>query len=188
MDIKLFSLDEIINLLYILNEKMEENNIDKEELYAFGSFVCLSYGYKEKDEDIDVYTKNDIYEIRRLAYDSGNQYDSLGWFSNLNSLSDRGRSPKLQEYLKINNSFIKYLSLSKLDIYIQSPNCLLYTKLGAFRHKDIEDIKIILEKNNLHIKEDILNFIKDYFNINFKPKDEIINNIDKILENKEEKK
>ena len=181
MTIQLFTLKELINLIYILNTKMEENNIDKEELYAFGSFACLSYNYKEKDEDIDVYTKNDIYEIRRLAYDIGLQYNSLGWFSNLNSLADRGLSPKLEEYLNINGAFIKYLSLSKLDIYIQSPNCLLYTKLCAFRNKDLEDIISILKSNNLYIKEDILNFINDYLSINFKPKEEIIKNIEGIL-------
>lgn len=185
VEIKKRTLDELLELLYILNRKMEDYDLDREELYVIGGFVCLNYGYKEMSEDIDNYTKHDIYDIRRLAYDIGNQYDAYGWFSNLNSFSDRGRSPSINEYLKIDNSFIEYLSLSKLVIYIQSPACLLYTKLCTFRDKDISDIKNILEKNNLHTKEDILNFINDYFNINFKSKDEIINNIDNIL--KEEK-
>jgi len=184
-NIKKHTLKQLITLLYILNAKIEEINLEKIELYVVGGFVCMIYGYKNLTDDIDVYTKTDIYEIRRLAYDIGNQYDAYGWFSNLNSFSDRGRSPSINEYLKIDNSFIEYLSLSKLVIYIQSPACLLYTKLCTLRDKDISDIKNILKKNNLHTKEEILNFINDYFNINFKPKDEIINNIDNVL--KEEK-
>ena len=181
VEIKKRTLDELLDLLYILNRKMEEYDLDREELYVVGGFVCLNYKYKILSEDVDSYTKHDIHNIRRLAYDIGNQYDAFGWFSNLNSFSDRGRAPNIEEYFKIDDSFIEYLSLSKLVIYIQSPACLLYTKLCTFRKKDIKDIKAILEKNNLHTKEDTLNFINDYFSINFKSKDEIINNIDKVL-------
>ena len=161
---------------------MEKHDLDHEELYAVGGFVCMKYQYKDLTKNFDNYAKHDIYNIRRLAYDIGNQYDAYDWFSNLNSFSNRGTSPPIQDYLKIENSFIEYLSLSKLRVYIQSPNCLLYTKICTLRDKDIKDIKSILNANNLTSKEEILDFIKDYLDINFKSKEKIINNINKILE------
>jgi len=177
------TLEELTELIYILNNEMEKYDLEKEELYVIGGFACVKHGYKNLSEDIDNFTKSTFPpQINQLAREIGYKYISYPlWFSNLNSFTERGKWPSINEYLKIEGSFEEYLTLSKLKIYIQSPPCLLYTKLCSDRPKDFLDAKKIMDFHNLNTIEKVLNFINNYLDINFKTKEEIINNIQKIL-------
>lgn len=179
MDISYKTLDELTQLLYKLNDKMIEYNLDHEVVYIIGGFVCLVNNDKSMSQDIDYYCKNN--SIGQIAYEIGEKYDAFGWFSNLDSLSRHGYLPSLDELLSINNSFIEYMALSKLTIYIQTDKCLLLTKLISCRDKDINDIKNVIKRLNIQNNEQLLSYINEYLSLDSINKQCIIENINKIF-------
>lgn len=175
------NLEELTDLVYKLNEAMLSKNMDHEELYVVGGYVCLVNADKDETTDIDFFSKNDIYDVRRLAFDIGCQYDAAGWLSDLYSLVRYGYCSSLDELLSIDNSFYEYLSLSKLTLYVQTDKCILYTKLNSGRDKDILDIKSILTRLKLNTKEQILEYIKEYLSLSSAKLDLIDSTISKCL-------
>lgn len=179
MDISYKTLEELTQLLYKLNDKMIEYNLDHENVYVIGGFVCLVHNDKSMSQDINYYCKNK--SIGQIAYEIGEKYDTFGWFSNLDSLARNGYLSSLDDLLSINESFIEYMMLSKLTIYIQTDKCLLLTKLISCRNKDITDIKNIIKRLNIQNNEQLLSYINEYLSLDSINKPQIIENINKII-------
>ena len=156
------TLDEILDLVYKLNMELNKLNLEKCELYVMGGFVSLVCNYRELTTDLNYYTKNSDSNIGEIAYDIGAKVGIYGWFSSLSKLSRVCNFPLLKDLLSIDVSFVKYLELSHITIYICSDQCLLYSKLLSNRQKDHTDIRIIIEKYNLNTESKIFDFIKDY--------------------------
>lgn len=156
------TLDEILNLVYKLNIELNKLNSEKCELYVMGGFVSLVCNYRDLTTDLDYYIKNSDNDISTIAYDIGAKIGIYGWFSSLNKLSKVCNFPLLKDLLSINGSFVKYLELSNITIYICSDQCLLYSKLLSNRHKDHADIRAIIGKYNLNTERKVFGFIKDY--------------------------
>lgn len=156
------TLDEILDLVYKLNLELNKLNLEKCELYVMGGFVSLVYNYRELTTDLDYYIKNNDNNIGTIAYDIGTKVGIYGWFSSLHKLSRVCNFPLLKDLLSINGSFVKYLELSNITIYICSDQCLLYSKLLSNREKDYTDIRKIIEKYNLNSESKVFEFIKDY--------------------------
>lgn len=156
------TLDEILDLVYKLNIELNKLNLEKCELYVMGGFVSLVCNYRDLTTDLDYYTKNNDNNIGTIAYEIGAKVGIYGWFSSLHKLSKVCNFPLLKDLLSIDGSFVKYLELSNITIYICSDQCLLYSKLLSNRHKDHTDIRSIIGKYNLNTESKIFEFIKDY--------------------------
>lgn len=156
------TLYEILDLVYKLNLELNKLNSEKCELYVMGGFVSLVCNYRELTTDLDYYTKNSNNDIGTIAYDIGAKVGIYGWFSSLSKLSRVCNFPLLEDLLSIGGSFVKYLELSNITIYICSDQCLLYSKLLSNRDKDHVDIRKIIEKYNLNTESRVFEFIKDY--------------------------
>lgn len=175
------TLEQLTDLLYKLNDQMSKHDLNHETLYIIGGYVCLTNKDKYFTSDIDFFCKNEAYSMRRLAYDIGEQYNCIGWLSDLYSLAKNGYTISLDDYLSVKDSFHEYISLSKLTIYIQTDKCLLCTKLNSGREKDIDDAKNIINRLNLSSKEQIIDFISEYIELPSVKKDSIYDFIDICL-------
>lgn len=157
--------EDLLNLLYQLNDKMLEYDLPRETLYIVGGYVCLINKDKQATCDIDYYCKHEIINVKQLAYDIGLQNNAIGWLSDLYSLSKRGYCASLDDLLSIENSFYEYMSLSKLNLFVQSDKCILFTKLNAGRDKDILDVSAIIKRLNITSKEQLNNYIHEYISL-----------------------
>ena len=156
------TLDEILDLVYKLNIELNKLNLEKCKLYVMGGFVSLVCNCRDLITDLDYYIKNSNSDIGTIAYDIGAKVGIYGWFSSLSKLSRVCNFPLLKDLLSIDDSFVKYLELNHITIYICSDQCLLYSKLLSSRDKDRVDIRKIIEKYNLNSESKVFEFIKDY--------------------------
>ncbi len=161
-EFNMLNKEQLLDLVYKLNSKMVEYDLHHETLYIVGGYVCLLNNDKQATCDIDYYCKNDITNIKQLAYDIGIQNNALGWLSDMYSLAKHGYCASLDDLLSIDDSFYEYMTLSKLTLYVQTDKCILFTKLNAGRDKDIQDIKSILSRLNITTNTQLHNIIKEY--------------------------
>ncbi len=148
--------ERIRELFGLLNQRLAAEDVVGEVYLVGGAVMCLAYAARPSTSDVDaVFVPKET--VRRLARsvaaDAG--------------VEDEWLNDAAKAYLSERGSFVPYLELDHLKVYVPVPEYLLAMKVVALRlgpeFHDEEDVRYLLRYLNIERPEQALAVIERYF-------------------------
>ena len=145
--------DEIIEYLYVLNEKLQRQNVKGEICLYGGAVMCLVYDARPSTKDVDaIFQPTEI--IREAAKEIANEY----------GLVDDWLNDGVKGFL-VDHPRQVFLNLSHLLVMVADPEYMLAMKSLSARidGTDSKDIEFLISKLKIKTVEEVFNIIDKYY-------------------------
>ena len=153
--------NDIIRLLYELNDKLSYKNIYSELYLVGGAVMCLSLDARRSTRDLD-----GIFEPKAEVY------DCVKSVARDNDIDDDWLNDAVKGFIDGKSEFEDFMKLSNLSVKVATPEYLFAMKVQSSRtdrESEINDLKFLIKLLKIKSIEDAEDIVSKFYSVKLIP-------------------